>query len=423
MPRQQFLIVGAPIAPQHREDLRELLASMNAVPGLADPDNALVPFGKFPQLHTARFVMVEDPSLSDRVEHAPAYPVEEPDWLLFHAVCDGSADRLLAELAEVSGAGMAEIFRHCIGFDAAEPMDRWLRRHRLKTAATYRNRPGLSMVQIREEAALHEALRAVKANNLEDGLQSLAGKLQRAGASIPLTPLTKRGPMEWLGNMLSLISLLLIAILLSPLLLVLIPALVVMVRLREKNDPVLAPPIDRARNNAILAEEDHDITNAYSAVGTRKQGWEYYLFSKVALWVINWGARHIYKSGRLARVNTIHFASWTFLDNNRRMFFGSVYDGSREAYNDDFINKVAFGLNLSFTSALGYPRTRWVIHDGAWHEEDFKRYLSNHQVPTQVWYKAYPDLTAYDLARNARIRKGLEKPLKGEALRRWIAEI
>lgn len=423
MPRQQFLIVGAPIAPQHREALRELLSSMNAVPGLADPDNALVAFGEFPQLHTARFVMIEDPSLPDRVEHAPAFPVEEPDWLLFQAVCDGSADRLLAELAEKAGEGLAEIFRHCIGFDDAEPIVRWLQRYRLKPDATYRNGPSRSMVQIREEAELHDALANVKANNLEADLGSLAEELRGAGESIPLTPLAKRGPLEWLGNTLSLISLPLIALLLSPILLVLIPALVVMVRLREKNDPVLAPPIDRARNNAILAQEDHDITNAYSAVGSRKQGLEYYLFSKVALWVINWGARHIYKNGRLARVNTIHFASWTFLDNNRRLFFASVYDGSREAYNDDFINKVAFGLNLSFTSALGYPRTRWVIHDGAWHEQDFKRYLSNHQVPTQVWYKAYPDLTAYDLARDARIRKGLERPLKGEALRRWIAEI
>ena len=32
--------------------------------------------------------------------------------------------------------------------------------------------------------------------------------------------------------------------------------------------------------------------------------------------------------------------------------------------------------------------------DGAEHELKFKRYLRRHQVPTDVWYKAYPGLTA-----------------------------
>ena len=84
---------------------------------------------------------------------------------------------------------------------------------------------------------------------------------------------------------------------------------------------------------------------------------------------------------------------------------------------------VAFGLNLSFSNGLGYPGTRWLILDGAWHEQDFKRYLFHHQIPTQSWYKAFPGLSNYDMARNSRIRDGLTKNLSGEALRRWIAEI
>jgi hypothetical protein len=143
----------------------------------------------------------------------------------------------------------------------------------------------------------------------------------------------------------------------------------------------------------------------------------------VLLWLVNWGARHLYNRGRLARVNTIQFASWTFFDDRRRLFFASNYDGSREAYNDDFINKVAFGLNLSFSNGLGYPRTDWLVLGGAKHEQDFKDYLFHHQIPTQVWYKALPGLTTYDLARNARIRQGFEAQPTGKALLRWIAEI
>jgi hypothetical protein len=76
---------------------------------------------------------------------------------------------------------------------------------------------------------------------------------------------------------------------------------------------------------------------------------------------------------------------------------------------DDFINKVGWGLNLVFSNGLGYPTTNWLIGGGAKNEQRFKYYLRRHQSPTDVWYKAYRGLTTFDLARNARIREGLER--------------
>jgi hypothetical protein len=35
------------------------------------------------------------------------------------------------------------------------------------------------------------------------------------------------------------------------------------------------------------------------------------------------------------------------------MLFASNYDGSLESYMDDFINKVAWGLNLVFSNGVG----------------------------------------------------------------------
>ena len=46
---------------------------------------------------------------------------------------------------------------------------------------------------------------------------------------------------------------------------------------------------------------------------------------------------------------------------------------------------------------------------GARREQCFKYYQRRHQLPTQVWYKAYRGLTLTDLARNQRIRQGLER--------------
>ncbi len=74
---------------------------------------------------------------------------------------------------------------------------------------------------------------------------------------------------------------------------------------------------------------------------------------------------------------------------------------------DDFINKVGWGLNLVFSNGVGYPRTHWLVRDGSKSEQQFKYTLRRHQLPTQVWYKAYPGLTAFDIARNTRIREGV----------------
>ena len=140
------------------------------------------------------------------------------------------------------------------------------------------------------------------------------------------------------------------------------------------------------------------------------------------LFIIDYAARHVYKRGRLARVRTILFARWVFLNEKQRLIFLSNYDGSLESYMDDFINKVGFGLNLAFGNGIGYPRTRWLLLDGCHDERKFKDVLRRHQMPTQVWYKAYPGLTAVDLERNVRIRQGLESSsISDREAREWVA--
>jgi hypothetical protein len=137
--------------------------------------------------------------------------------------------------------------------------------------------------------------------------------------------------------------------------------------------------------------------------------------------VIDYTARHIFNRGKLARVTTIHFARWVFLDGGKRVIFASNYDGSLESYMDDFINKVGFGLNVVFSNGIGYPRTNWLLRDGAKDEQHFKDFLRRHQMPTQVWYKAYPGLTAHDLRRNSLIRRGLERASMSDAeLQEWL---
>ena len=73
------------------------------------------------------------------------------------------------------------------------------------------------------------------------------------------------------------------------------------------------------------------------------------------------------------------------------MIFASSYDGSQESYMDDFIDRLAWGVNLVFSNGVGYPRTRWLILGGAQDEIAYKHYLRRHQVPTRGVLLGVPD--------------------------------
>ena len=74
------------------------------------------------------------------------------------------------------------------------------------------------------------------------------------------------------------------------------------------------------------------------------------------------------------------------------------------------------------TGPSAITRAAVASFEGCGDERKFKEYLRRHQVPTQVWYKAQPGLTAVDLERNGRIRAGLEaSTLTDSAAREWVA--
>jgi hypothetical protein len=142
---------------------------------------------------------------------------------------------------------------------------------------------------------------------------------------------------------------------------------------------------------------------------------------RAVMLAIDYAARHLYDHDDLAGITTIHFARWVPLDGWRRMTFASIYDGAVEAYNDDFIDQVWWGLNAAFGNATGYPPTRWLLWGGAVYEQQFKNTLRIHQVPVPVWYSAYPALSAANIENNARIRAGLRGDMTTADAERWLA--
>ena len=160
--------------------------------------------------------------------------------------------------------------------------------------------------------------------------------------------------------------------------------------------------------------------NQFNTVGYVKPGWFWRLTTIVGFWLSNYATRHIFNKGSLAGLKTVHFGHLITINDRRRVIFTSYYDGSLESYMDDFIDKVASVLNIAFGNMVSYPRTRWLVLDGARDERGFKSYNRGHQVPTQVWYSAYDHLTAINLENNAKIRAGLFGDMKASEAKEWL---
>lgn len=413
----------APLADGREASLRALLATLNATPGTADPHNAVLPFAAIERLHFARLVVLDDDLQVDLDTLGVPRP-RLPTVLSFMGDCDGPAHEVLAELVQRAGEGLRRIFAHCEGFGADTDLLAWMQAHDRPIAASYVNWVGRTVRQIKEESALQRVLSASvsrapvnsveQARALHSGLRDLVNGEVRAGR-LNLTPPAPT-PLAWqVAKIAHLLAVPLVGLLLSPLLIVLSPLLVYLLRSRENSDPEICPRPLAGALNELQVLEDIDVSNQYTAIGAVKPGLFRRWLVSALLVLIDYACRHVFTCGFLARVQTIHFARWVFIDDKTRVVFTSNYDGSHQGYMDDFINKVAWGLNLVFSNGVGWPRTRWLILGGARIEQDFKRYQRRHQVPTQVWYKAYPGLSLHDLTRNQRIREGLENTQMSDA--------
>ena len=429
-PQSNFMIMAS-ISHEQETALRELLATMNQAPGLADPRNAIVPFFQFANLHVARFVIIEAQTNDD----IRAYDIEPETWpltLAFIGDIDGDRDLFLAELVVRASAGLKHIFSHCDGFDSDRTdLLQWMKQHNQRATANYINWRGRTVLQIKEELALCQCLREQLVKISEDDainephvIRRLLLEFVNQEISAQRLNLSKSKPTPpgwFIANLLHLVTVPAVLLILSPLFILFLPFYAFTLRRLEKSDTenILRP--DRNHLQQLGTQEDLDVTNQFNVFGQVKPGRFRSYTIRFLLYMLDYAARHVYKRGFLTRIQSIHFARWVLLDDNKRVYFASNYDGSADSYMDDFINKVAWGLNLVFSNGVGYPRTRWLIKRGAEYEEKYKRTLRRNQLPSECWYKAYLGLTAVDMARNSRIRQGLQAQyLDEKEIREWL---
>ena len=428
-PQSHFMVLAA-VDGSREPALRALLASLNHSSGVVNPKNRIVPFDQFDRLHFARILILDDQTQGDMALVGVGRP-NLPVYLAFLADFDGSYDSFVTKLIEQAGPGLRQIFSHCQGFTPGTDLFRWMKDHEQPPATMYVNWLGRTVRQIREEDALRVKLEAY----IDREAGSLAGKRpaevrgqliqyvkqERDAGQLTLTAPAPTPLSWWLANLIHAAGVPFVLLLLTPFLLLYLPIFIIQLRIREHRDVEIAPRPAGELMERLTDIEDHDVSNQFSVIGSLKPGLFRRVTMTVILWLANYAARHIFNRGHLLRVNTIHFARWVFLDNKQRMFFASNYDGSLDTYMDDFINKVRWGLNLIFSNGLGYPRTNWLIMDGAKAEQKYKYEIRRHELPTEVWYNAHPGLTAADLERNTLIREGVERTFLSEAeTREWL---
>ena len=139
--------------------------------------------------------------------------------------------------------------------------------------------------------------------------------------------------------------------------------------------------------------------------------------------LVDYFARHVYNRGRFARSTNDPFRP---LGVPRRPeadgFSSATTTAASKAIWTISSTRLGSASNVVFSNFIGYRRTNWLIFDGCADEPKHKELERHHTIATQAWYKAYPGLTAVDLERNIRIRRGIESPSMGDKeAREWAA--
>jgi hypothetical protein len=170
----------------------------------------------------------------------------------------------------------------------------------------------------------------------------------------------------------------------------------------------------------LEAYEDLENQNQFTQVLVMKKGIPrkitlngFLLFAKELI-------ANLFVRGKLMGIPTIHFARWVMIDGGRRMLFLSNFDGSWQQYLGDFIDKSGWGLTAIWSNSVGFPKTKFTFFDGAYDEEHFLAWSRYYEIPTQVWYSAYPQLSIKNIVNNSLIRKELMQNLDEKKAARFL---
>jgi hypothetical protein len=420
IPREagQALTIVIPVTAGKEDSLTALLADI----GAHINSNTYIPFSKLGLVHFMRWVVV------------PKASSASPTLLAFECNHDGSREDVLLELLTVAPAGMHAIHSHCAGYDLGAPpssdADRrtalgFLVEHAIPYCAFFVAVPGATVGQIRAEQKIRDAIEAYigiggnsRKNGNGDPVSLARSALALVRADPEMSTALDRADDSSEIHPLRLAAGALAAAAALPVIVPALAAIFVKERFDKQTSQVTIP--DEAA--VLMAREDLLVQNQLTHVVPLREGPLRALSTRVVLGAIDFLAHAFFTRGNLGGITSIHFARWVLVDEGTRLLFFSNYDGSWESYLGDFIDKAAIGLTSVWSNTQDFPKSFLLAFHGATDEERFKAWTRSHQIPTQVWYSAYPDLTVHNILENrkicAELRRGL--PTRADA-RRWLA--
>jgi hypothetical protein len=105
---------------------------------------------------------------------------------------------------------------------------------------------------------------------------------------------------------------------------------------------------------------------------------------------------------RRDEMGNLHDMRVVFFDNDTRMLFATVFDGTWDNYIDDFASKMPDQLDMLFSEMEGYPG----IHD-----PNVKDFLRKYQITADEFYSAYPNTTVRQIRKGQRVLQAWEELL------------
>ncbi len=426
------------------------IASGVDLPEAAPREEFRVPFQDLRTTHFLRWVVL--PEAID----AMGRPI--PAQLLLSTCYDEPLSLHLTELVRVTWPVIAEVYRRCEGYgysDSQAALVAYLRAAQVPSAAWYAGSPGRPLETIRKEAELRRDLELFLDAQTWDGRTAI--DVRRAIQSYVLSKpelrwamssptrtgvigtITRYAPLAatltavlaaWPGASIALAAGLnrpfrpgrrSTAALTASLLLAPLALWAGRLRYHETRDiqtDQLFP--DEQHLVEVELEEDWGQQNQFTKLVNVKPGPFRQFTLRLLLALTELACRYIFTRGQLLGIRTIHFANWTFVDGGRRLLFLSNFDGSWENYLSEFIDGSGKGLTAIYSNTENFPRSHWLTGGGTQDEQRYKAWVRNAQLTTEVWYRAYDDLTVVNVNNNSAIRAGLWTPMNESEAQTWL---
>lgn len=372
-------------------------------------------------IHYARWILLEP-------KDADGQPETDVGWrLVFSSNYDGDEDAHLEGLSTIAADFTDRLYSHCEGYPAGsvrtpEARRQYLSRWKVKESAFFVGAIGRTVGQIREEYALRnhvwDLLRTGSwtGRSAQDVHRALRQEVsQRSEFSWARDPV-KIPRVSWPGM-----------VLLGLILLILLPFILIWVlilhfRYERTDEPLGLTPSQISGEHVKLLEEYEDLTtqNQFTQVLYMKPGWMRLVTLQGLMIFARALISFLFVDGKLMGIPTIHFARWVMIDDQKRMLFFSNFDGSWQQYLGDFIDKSGWGLTGIWSNTKKFPRTKFLLTGGAYDEEHFLAWSRYYQIPTAVWYCAYPHLSIKNINNNTQIRNDLFRDLSEEDAKKFL---